>query len=142
MSMQRIRHFVVALLLSAIVTAAGTIPAPASFLAPRTKHVSSSEAPQALRTVVGRHTSREVFGFALASSLADPTIGYPSWNFDLVSTVAYFGLHVNTLGQFASDNGWTVWNSSTLTSLVSIAHQHGTRVVLTIILQDFSPNTP
>jgi hypothetical protein len=90
----------------------------------------------------GPHLGREVFGFALASSLADPTIGYPSWNFDLVSTVAFFGLHVNTVGQFASDNGWTVWNSSTLASLVSIAHQHGARVVLTVVLQDFTPGTP
>src|SRR5689334_20605074 len=24
---------------------------------------------------------REVFGFALASSLADPTVGYPTWDF-------------------------------------------------------------
>src|SRR2546430_7031363 len=33
---------------------------------------------------------REVFGFGLASSLNDPVIGYPSWNFSLLSTVAYF----------------------------------------------------
>src|ERR1700730_1251562 len=142
MSMQRIRHFVVALLLSAIVTAAGTIPAPASFLAPRTKHVSSSEAPQALRTVVGRHPRRGVFGFALASSLADPTVGYPSWNFDLLTTVAFFGVHVGSGGHLAGDSGWDVWNSSALTNLVLIAHQHGVKVVLTVILQDFSPNTP
>src|SRR5690348_9047530 len=37
---------------------------------------------------------REVFGFAFASSLGDPTVGYPSWNFGLLSTVAYFGVHV------------------------------------------------
>ncbi len=86
--------------------------------------------------------SREVFGFALASSLADPTIGYTSWNFDLLSTVAFFGLHVNTAGQFVSDSGMTAWNSSALTSMVTVAHQHGAKVVLTIILQDFSANTP
>jgi spore germination protein YaaH len=92
--------------------------------------------------VVGRHTSREVFGFALASSLADPTVGYPSWNFDLLTTVAFFGVHVGSGGHLAGDSGWDVWNSSALTNLVSIAHQHGVKVVLTVILQDFSPNTP
>ncbi len=142
MSLQRIRHFVVALILSAIVTAAGTVPAPASFMAPRTRVLSSSAAPRALPSVVGPHTSREVFGFALASSLSDPTVGYPSWNFDLLSTVAFFGVHVDTAGHFVGDNGWNVWNSSALTNLVSLAHQHGVKVVLTIILQDFSANTP
>lgn len=101
----------------------------------------SAPASSAIRAATS-HTSREVFGFALASSLADPTIGYPSWNFDLLSTVAFFGLHVNTAGQFAADSGWTVWNSSSLTAMVTAAHKHGARVVLTIILQDFSPNTP
>jgi spore germination protein YaaH len=86
--------------------------------------------------------SRDVFGFALASSLSDPTVGYPSWTFDLLSTVAFFGVHVDTAGRFVADNGWNVWNSSALTSLVSIAHQHGVKVVLTVVLQDFSPNTP
>ena len=41
---------------------------------------------------------REVFGFALASSLSDPTLGYPSWNFSRLSTVAFFGLHVQDDG--------------------------------------------
>src|SRR5712692_10752443 len=50
--------------------------------------------------------SKEVFGFALGSSLSDGTLGYPSWNFDLLTTVAYFGLHVNWDGTFANDSGW------------------------------------
>jgi spore germination protein YaaH len=85
---------------------------------------------------------REVFGFALASSLSDPTVGYPSWNFSLLSTVAFFGLHVNGDGTFANDSDMTVWNSSEVTNLVSVAHSHGTKVVLTIVLQDFSAGTP
>src|ERR1051326_7895824 len=48
---------------------------------------------------------REVFGFALASSLSDPTVGYPTWDFSLLSTVAFFGLHVNDDGTFANDAG-------------------------------------
>src|SRR5690242_6114948 len=72
---------------------------------------------------------REVFGFALASSLSDPTLGYPTWDFSLVSTVAFFGLHVNDNGTIASDSGLNVWNSSQLTGLLAAAHAHGTRVV-------------
>ena len=94
-------------------------------------------------TVTGpTQPQREVFGFALGSSLSDPTVGYPTWDFSLLTTVAYFGLHVNDDGNFASDSDMTVWNSSALTSMVAAAHSHGTKVVLTIILQDFSGGTP
>jgi len=100
-------------------------------------------APPAVPAVGGSGgPQREVFGFALASSLTDPTVGYPSWNFSLLSTVAFFGLHVNDDGTFASDSGWNVWNSSQLTGLLTAAHSTGTKVVLTIIMQDFSANTP
>jgi hypothetical protein len=85
---------------------------------------------------------REVFGFALASSLSDSTVGYPTWDFSLLSTVAFFGLHVRDDGTFASDSYMNVWNSSALSGLVSTAHSHATKVVLTIILQDFSAGTP
>lgn len=86
--------------------------------------------------------SREVFGFGLASSLSDPTYGYPTWDFSVLTTVAFFGLHVQDDGTFAADSGWTVWNSSQLSGLVSTAHGHGAKVVLTIILQDFGGGTP
>jgi spore germination protein YaaH len=85
---------------------------------------------------------REVFGFALASSLSDPTFGYPSWNFSLLSTVAFFGLHINWNGSIIADSGWSVWSSSALTGLLSTAHASGTKVVVTIVLQDFAPSTP
>ena len=106
---------------------------------------SGSEGPgglSRLQTAAPGSPQREVFGFALASSLSDPTLGYPTWDFSILSTVAFFGLHVQSGGNFANDSGWTVWNSSQLGGLLSAAHAHGTRVVLTIILQDFSPGTP
>src|SRR6266849_1089172 len=90
----------------------------------------------------GGGPQREVFGFALASSLSDPTVGYPTWDFSLVSTVAFFGLHVQDDGTFAADSGAAVWNSSQLTGLLTTAHSHGTKVVVTIILQDFGAGTP
>jgi len=94
------------------------------------------------RVAVANGPLREVFGFALASSLSDPTLGYSTWNFSLLSTVAFFGLHVQDDGTFASDAGSAVWNSSQLTGLLSTAHAAGTKVVLTIILQDFNAGTP
>ena len=85
---------------------------------------------------------REVFGFALASSLSDPSHGYPSWKFPLLGTVAFFALHVNVSGGIDQDAGWTTWNSTALTGLLSAAHASGTKVVVTIDLQDFSPGNP
>ncbi len=102
-----------------------------------------SAAPRAAAVGGGTgHLSREVFGFALGSSLSDPTVGYPSWNFDLLSTVAYFGLHVLWNGTFQNDAGLAVWNSGQLTNLVKVAHAHGTKVVLTIINGEFSGTYP
>ena len=85
---------------------------------------------------------RETFGFALASSLNDTSVGDPTWDFSLLSTVAFFGLHVQDNGSFATDSGWNIWNSSELTDLINLAHSHGTKVVVTIIEQDFSSGTP
>ena len=102
---------------------------------------SAPAAPAALATQPNA-LRREVFGFALASSLNDPTVGYPSWNFNLLSTVAFFGLHVNDDGTIAGDSGLTVWNSTQLTDLVTAAHSHGVKVVLTVIKQDFNSGTP
>src|ERR1700693_16784 len=86
---------------------------------------------------------REVFGFALASSLSDPSVGYTTWNFSLLSTVAFFGLHIQDDGMFAGDSNWTIWNNTQeRTAFVNAAHAHGTKVVLTIILQDFNSGTP
>jgi spore germination protein YaaH len=100
---------------------------------------------------------REVFGFALASSLASTTYGFPTWNFSLLSTVAFFGLDICPYkppppspdacsgipdGGIAHDSGWSVWNSSQLTGLLNAAHASGTKVVVTIVLQDFASGTP
>lgn len=67
---------------------------------------------------------REVFGF------------HPYWmgtawqnyNFNLLSTVAFFGVDVNVNGSLGNDHGWPV------NSLISTAHQHGVKVVLVAIL--------
>jgi spore germination protein YaaH len=95
-----------------------------------------------MHTAANSSLQKEVFGFALASSLSDPTMGYTTWNFSLLTTVAFFGLHVSDGGGITSDSGSTVWNSSQLTTFVHTAHASGTKVVVTMILQDFSAGTP
>ena len=103
----------------------------------------ASTAPAALKAG-GSFTAREVFGFVNAGNLASPTVGYRSWNFSVLSTVAFFGLHVNS-GNGAlvtTDTGWSVWNSADLSGLVSTAHAQGVRVVVSILLHDFATGTP
>jgi len=165
--MQRLTHYVPALALSALLLGfatqgafASTSPAPTPSQ-DATHPVVMQQAAEAVananvgtqkpfsrpllpRTAVGGAggPQREIFGFALASSLSDPTLGYPTWDFSLLSTVAFFGLHVNDNGTIASDSGLTVWNSSQLTGLLNAAHARGTKVVVTMILQDFGPGTP
>src|SRR2546423_2461189 len=81
---------------------------------------------------------REVFGFAFASSLGDATIGYPSWNFGLLSTVAYFGVHVSWTGDLSDDSGLSTWNNPNgpVPGVIQAAHAQGTKVVLTTLMMD------
>jgi spore germination protein YaaH len=83
---------------------------------------------------------REVFGFVNAPNLGDPNVGYTSWNYNLLSTIAYFGLHVNSGdgNLVTNDTGWAVFHSSTMTNFVNAAHANGVRVIASINLHDFS----
>ncbi len=76
--------------------------------------------------------TRDVFGYAYASSLGDPNVGYTTWDFSLLSTVAFFSIQVNYDGVLVADSNWTVWDSSTLTGLVNTAHAYGVKVVVTL----------
>ncbi len=85
---------------------------------------------------------REVFGFAFAQSIGDPTVGWPSWNMGLLSTVAYFGVHVDWTGALVNDSGLTIWDdpNGPLPGLINAAHSAGTKVVFTIIMGDSTPD--
>ena len=97
--------------------------------APPSNHTTAS----VVRTDLGQTgPTREVFGYATAGSLNDPTIGYRSWNFDLLSTVAFFSIRVRYDGKLIGDGSFAVWDSSVLTNLVATAHAHGTKVVVSI----------
>lgn len=75
--------------------------------------------------------SHEVFGY------------HPYWmgtawtnyNFNLISTIAYFGAEVTATGGISDDHGWPV------TSLINTAHAAGTDIVLTVILFNSSDIT-
>lgn len=84
--------------------------------------------------------TREIFGFAFGNaSLGDPTYGYPGWSFNLLTTIAYFGLSIDWDGTIIqSGSGWTTWNSTALTGLIATAHANRDRVILSVNLHNFT----
>jgi spore germination protein YaaH len=122
-----------------------------ALIATFTVTVSAGTTPELRHSAAGTgHTiratlskpSREVFGYALGSSLSNASWGYPSWNFSLLSTVAYFGIHINASGVMIDDSDWQTWNSSDATGLITTAHANAVKVLMTVVLQDFSAGTP
>ena len=118
--------------------AADLAPSPLGALQPRTP-VSPLRARPAVVAPAAANSGlkREVFGFADAGALGDPTVGYQSWNLSLLSTVAFFSLAVipsdGSLDQ--STTGWRVWHSSIASGFINAAHASGVRVVLTVDYQ-------
>ncbi len=53
---------------------------------------AAAPVPLNLHAAANSGLHREVFGFVNAGNLGNTSVGYPSWNFSLLSTVAYFGL--------------------------------------------------
>ena len=99
-----------------------------------------------LATGVSGRPRKEVLGFVNAGNLGSPTVGYPSWNLGLLTTVAFFALSVNSGdGSIVkSGTGWNVWTSQTLVNFVNAAHANGVKVIVSINLHDFGtdPNGP
>ncbi|TAN34312.1 hypothetical protein EPN29_02810 [bacterium] len=83
---------------------------------------------------------REVFGFVNASNIGDPNVGYTQWNFRLLTTVAFFGLHVNSGdgNLVTTDTAWAAFHSAAMGNLVNTAHANGVRVIVSLNLHDFS----
>jgi spore germination protein YaaH len=112
-------------------------PASASMLAAsRAPHLATI--PLAARTPTP--LQREVFGFVNSGNLGNSDVGYTTWNFGLLSTVAFFGLQVNSGdGNLVTTNtGWAVYHSQTMTNFINTAHANGTRVIVSLNLHDFS----
>lgn len=86
-----------------------------------------------LSPVTVNKNKKEVFGFA------------PYWtfdkvdntDFDVLTTLAYFGVPVDTYGNLdKNDPGYATFTSKRATEVFTKAHAHGTRVVLTITQMD------
>ena len=98
---------------------------------------SVADADVASTAVVGPSgLRREVFGFLPFWEMADSTTVL-DWR--TLSTVAYFSVGCTSSGGLWKRNvdgsvstGWAGWTSSKMTSLINRAHEHGTRVVLTV----------
>jgi spore germination protein YaaH len=75
---------------------------------------------------------REVYGFLPYWRLGDYI------NYDVMSTVAYFGVDLYTDGNLhkkdgsVSTRGWAGWTSSSMTTVINAAHANHVRVALTI----------
>ena len=94
-----------------------------------TKTALSQPATSPLTAYNKAGLQKEVFGFAPYWALAQQS----TWNYDLISTIAYFGLSVNWDGTWIkSGGGYTGYNSQDFTDMVSAAHQAGDRVLLVI----------
>jgi spore germination protein YaaH len=110
---------------------------------PVAAHSVQAASVSAVRPLVAAsvHPQREVFGFVNAVNLTNPDVGYPSWNLSLLTTVAYFGLHVNSGdGQpvTINDTAWAIYHSVPFLTFVNTAHANGVRVIVSINLHDFS----
>ncbi len=94
------------------------------------QHTVTRAAVPPAKVASGNSTlTREVFGFAPSWELGD----WSEWQLNLLSTVAYFGVNFDGNGNAVqTDSDWNGWTSSDLTNLVSAAHSHGDRVVLTV----------
>jgi spore germination protein YaaH len=79
---------------------------------------------------------REIFGFLPYWELSDSST---TLDWRTLSTVAYFSVGCNGNGTLQKKNtngtlttGWAGWTSKKMTSLITAAHEHQTRVVLTV----------
>src|SRR5437762_3962647 len=83
---------------------------------------------------------KEVFAFAFGNaSIGDRTYGYPAWSWNLLSTVVYFGLTIDWDGTIETNgSGWTSWNSAALKAMVSTAHAHRAKVLLSVNLHNWT----
>ena len=68
--------------------------------------------------------SREVFGYLPYWAYNS----YPVLNYNLLTTIAYFGVDINGSGNITNFHDWPA------AGLINEAHSHGVRVVLTVIL--------
>ena len=76
---------------------------------------------------------KAVFGFLPYWMLSADELQW--MQYQLVSTIAYFGVAAQSDGTLATySTGWAGWNSSAMTGVINAAHARGVRVVLTVTM--------
>lgn len=84
-------------------------------------------------TVQAKERDFEVFGFAPYWTLSD----LDNVNFEVLTTLAYFDVEILPNGTINTDSpGYRAFHSKKATALFEKAHQHGTKVVLTVTQMD------
>ena len=116
------------------VSAINDVAAPTSAASSGSAAAPSPTPAQGPATPAANVLRREIYGFLpYWESVAGPTL-----NYDILSTVAYFGVGVDGNGNLQkhsngnTSTGWAGWTSSWMTNVINNAHAHGTRVALTI----------
>ena len=114
-----------------------SVDAPSSGRSPAADPVSAIvPTADSLDPAAATSLRRQVFGFLPYWELND---GSTRLNYELLSTIAYFGVGVDARGNLRKRNldgsrsvGWAGWTSSRMTSIIQAGHRHGTRIVLTV----------
>jgi len=76
---------------------------------------------------------KQVFGFLPYWMLGASDLQW--MRYDLVSTIAYFGVAARSDGSLATTGStWSGWNSAAMTGVINAAHRKGDRVVLTVTM--------
>ena len=111
----------------------------------RLADASASGATLAAASALPNGMRKEVFGF-LPYWMLDA--GSLQWmQYQLVTTVAYFGVTARADGTLATTSGsspsagWAGWNSSAMTSVTNAAHARGVRVVLSVSMMAWDGGT-
>jgi spore germination protein YaaH len=82
---------------------------------------------------------REVFGYLPYWALDSALLG--SMNYDLVSTIAYFGVPARSDGTLQKTGTyWAGWTSSHMTNVINAAHAEQVKVVLTVTMMAWDGN--
>ena len=123
-----------------IAFAPGALPQPriTPGATPGLASASGKPAVPAVAGILPNGLRKEVMGF-LPYWLLDA--GSLQWmQYQLVSTIAYFGVAARSDGTLAITSGgsptagWSGWNSSAMTGVINAAHARGVRVLLTVTM--------
>jgi len=88
---------------------------------------------QATLAALPNGLKKQVFGFLPYWMLGASDLQW--MRYDLVSTIAYFGVAARSDGSLATTStGWNGWNSTAMTGVINAAHRRGDRVVLTVTM--------